>query len=189
MRMFLALYLLCLALAAPVHAAPARYALDPGASSVTFSYVLAGAEGQGTMPITRADLLLDFDAAARSTAQVTLDASGVEAANGLITAALKSNDVLATDAHPDITFVSRQITAADGGATLVGDVTVRGVTRPLTLKAQIFRAAGSAAGDLSRLTVRLTGAINRHDFGASGYSGLVDDTVGIDITARLVRRD
>lgn len=187
--MFLCLFVLCLGLAEPALAAPSSYSLDSNASRVNFGYELGGVEGHGTMPITRADLVLDFDVASHSTARVTLNANGVETPTGLVTDALKSEDVLNADAYPEISFVSRSVTSIPGGATIVGDVTLRGVTRPLTLRAEIYRPQGTAPGDLSRLTVKLTGQINRHDFGASGYSGLVDEIVTLDITARLLRND
>jgi polyisoprenoid-binding protein YceI len=175
--------------AAAAHADPDRYALHPEGSTVRFTYRMADVPGSGTMPITRADIALDFDNAAASTAVVTLRPDGVSTGMILITEALKSADLLDTATYPDITFVSRSVQARTGGATMTGDVTVRGVTRPLTLDAQIFRPPDTAPGDRSRLTVRLRGQIDRNDFGASGYQGLVDGIVTLDITARLDRLD
>lgn len=172
----------------PARAAPRDYVLDAAASEVAFSYVLEGVTGRGTMPIDRADLTLDFERAANSSAEVTLDAAGARTGVFFVTEALKGRSVLNTADHPKIRFRSRDFAARDGGATITGDVTIRGVTRPLTLEAEIFRRAGSELGDLSRLTVRLTGAVNRSDFGATGYADLVANRVGLEITARLSRR-
>lgn len=180
--------LIC-ATAAPAWAAPARYALDPDGSEVRFTFRIGDVTGAGTMPVSAADIVLDFDTAARSSATVTLAADRVDTGVGLMTSALKGNDVLATDQHPTIRFVSTSFAADAGGAVVRGDVTVRGVTRPLTLQATIFRPEGSVPGDRSRLTVRLAGQIDRHDFGASGYRALVDDIVTLDIRARLIRAD
>ncbi|MCB4379339.1 YceI family protein, partial [Synechococcus sp. MU1644] len=71
------------------------------------------------------------------------------------------------------------------GATLEGDLTLRGVTRRIRFDAGLFRARGSAAEDFSTLTVMLKGRIDRREFGATGYANLVDDTVGIDIVAEI----
>lgn len=177
--------LLCLLSASLAWAAPARYSLDSQGSEVRFTYTLGGVDGAGTMPVSTADIVLDFDNASASRTAVTLNPGAAKTSAGLITSTLKSKDVLNTDQYPEIQFVSRSVTAKPGGAVVTGDVTVRGVTRPLTLQATIYRPEGSAPGDRSRLTVRLTGAINRHDFGASGYPDLVDDTVTLDIRARL----
>lgn len=176
------LYFTCTSVA---WAAPARYALDAQGSEVRFTYTLGGVDGAGTMPVSTADIVLDFDNAAASRTAVTLNPNRAETSTGLITSTLKSQDVLNTAQYPEIVFISRSVTAKPGGAVVTGDVTVRGVTRPLTLEATIYRPEGSAPGDRSKLTVRLTGAINRHDFGASGYPDLVEETVTLDIRARL----
>ncbi|MGS4944204.1 YceI family protein [Meridianimarinicoccus sp. RP-17] len=180
--------LICAA-AAPARAAPAAYALDPEGSEVRFTFRIGDVTGAGTMPVSTADIVLDFDAAARSSATVTLAADRAATGVGLMDSALKSGDVLDTDRFPDIRFVSTSFAATEGGAVVRGDVTVRGVTRPLTLRATIFRPPGSTPGDRSRLTVRLTGQIDRHDFGASGFAGLVEPIVTLDIRARLLRAD
>ncbi|MGB0658565.1 MAG: YceI family protein [Mangrovicoccus sp.] len=170
----------------PAFAAPRAYQVDKARSEVRFTYGLAGTKGQGTMLITHAAISLDFAAASRSSAEVVLDAQGAKATNPLITDALKSPEILHTDVHPQIRFVSRKISAQSGGARMQGDVTLRGVTKSLTLDAQIYRPPGSAEGEYNRLTIHLTGSLSRSAFGASGYPKLVDDQVGLAITARLL---
>lgn len=189
MTRFMLLLAVLLFAAVSALAEPARYRLDAAESSVQFTYALSGTPATGTMPITRADLTLDFQQVARSKASVTLNADGTKTGVILITQALKGSDVLDTARYPGITFTSRNVTGTANGARLTGDVTIRGVTRPLVLDAKIYRRDGSAAGDLSRLTVLLTGAIDRRDFGADGYPALVDPTVRLRILARLDRVD
>jgi len=58
----------------------------------------------------------------------------------------------------------------------------------VTFQATISRLPGSAADDFSRLTVRLTGSVNRSDFGATGWAEMVGDEVRIIITARIDAR-
>ncbi|MEM1152304.1 MAG: YceI family protein [Pseudomonadota bacterium] len=183
-RLFLPLALLAASTLSAL-AEPASYSLDPAASSVQFTYVLNNSPANGTMPITQADLVLDFAQVANSSATVTLNASRARTGVIFVTNALKSPEVLNTATYPEIRFVSRRVTAVPGGARLQGDVTIRGVTRPLTLNARIFRREGSSEGDLSRLTILLTGAIDRRDFGATGYPKLVDPTVRLRILARI----
>jgi polyisoprenoid-binding protein YceI len=72
---------------------------------------------------------------------------------------------------------------------VTGNLTIRGVTRPVTLLAEVFRPKGSAEDDRSRLTVRLTGRVNRSDFGAAGWSDMVGDEVRIVINARIDAKD
>jgi polyisoprenoid-binding protein YceI len=180
-----ALLLIAAAFAGPAAAAPRSYRLEPDGSAVGFTYRLSGSPSEGTMPVRRADLMLDFDRVSNSRAVVELDAAGTRTGFIFATEALKSATVLDTTAYPLIRFESTRIAPRGSGATVEGRVTIRDVTRPLVLEAEIYRRAGSAAGDLSRLTVVLTGTVSRSDFGASGYGDLVADRVDLRITARL----
>ena len=70
---------------------------------------------------------------------------------------------------------------------MTGLVTIRGVQQPMVLDAQIYRQKGTAAGDLSHLSIRLVGAVKRSDFGADGWADMVGDEVRLDILARIAR--
>ncbi len=178
------------ALATPAFARPTKYVLDAEASRVGFTYRLSGAEQSGEMPITQADLLIDPTNLEASTAEVTVNPARVRTGFFFVTEALKSAGVLNTDAYPDITFRSTDVTLAPSGrlsdgAALTGDLTVRGITHPVTLTADLFRPPGTAPDDLSVLTITLTGQLSRSLYGATGYAGIVDDSVGLDITAQI----
>lgn len=178
---------IALALATPVVAAPAKYALDAQGSTVSFETDFGPDRITGRMPVTRADLTLDFDKVANSDVAVTLDVSNAQASFPFAAQAMRGPKVLDARSYPEITFASTSVRKAGDGATVEGNVTIRGVTRPMTLAAQIWRQQGSAQGDLSHLTVRLTGAVNRSDFGATGWNDMVGDQVRLDILARLAR--
>ena len=167
-------------------AAPREYRLDPSGSSVAFTWQFGPDTFRGRMGIARADLTIDFDNVANSRVSVAVDASQADAGFPFATDAMRGPRVLDTGTHPMITFQSRSVSrTGPGTARILGDFTVRGVTRPGELTAQIFRAAGSDPGDLTNLTIRLTGSLNRSDFGATGWSDLVGDPVGLDITAMI----
>ncbi len=184
LRLMLALLM---TLAAPALAAPAHYALDTQASTVAFETDFGPDRITGRMPVTRADLTLDFDKVANSDVAVTLDVRNAQASFPFAAQAMKGPKVLDARSYPEITFASTSVRKAGDGATVEGNVTIRGVTRPMTLAARIYRAQGSEAGDLSHLTVRLTGEVNRSDFGATGWNDMVGDQVRLDILARIVR--
>ncbi|WP_108837324.1 YceI family protein [Tateyamaria sp. Alg231-49] len=178
------------AIAAPTWAAPTPYRLNGAASTITYTFTLEGTPLKGTVPIDRAELQIDPTNLEASTADVTADVR--RAKTGLIfaTEALKSRSVLAADDFPLARFQSTKVTlGARGriseGATIEGMLTLRGVTKPVRFDAQLFRAPGSAADDLSALRVILKGSINRADFDAVGYADLVDDTVAIEIDANI----
>jgi polyisoprenoid-binding protein YceI len=175
--------------AAPAAADPAHYMLDTTASVVGFKTKFAGGPITGQMPVSKADLMLDFDSVANSQISVTLDASRAQASFPFAAQAMKGSDVLDTARYPDILFVSRTVKRNGDGATVDGDLTIRGVTHPVRLAAQLYRQQGYAEGDLSHLTIRLTGSVSRSDFGATGWADMVADTVALDILARIARTE
>ena len=98
---------------------------------------------------------------------------------------MKGPQVLNTDRFPEIRFRSTSITGDLRGARVTGDLTVRGVTRPVTLNAGLYRQSGTEICDRSRLIVQLTGSISRAAFGADGFPGFVDDEINLNIIARI----
>ncbi|WP_415919974.1 YceI family protein [Tateyamaria sp. SN6-1] len=179
------------ALAQPTLAAPTPYRLGPGGATITYLFTLNGGQVKGTVPVGRAALSIDPTNLAASTADVTADIR--RARTGLIfaTEALKSKSVLDAQGFPQARFTSTRVTLGPGGrlsdgATIDGNLTLRGVTRPVRFAADLFRKRGSDAGDLSALDVRMRGRINRSDFGATGYADIVENSVGIDIQADII---
>ena len=169
----------------PALARPTAYQLQPEASTVGFETDFGADKISGQMPITRADLSLDFQNPAASTFAVTLDASNSQASFPFAAQAMKGPKVLDTGEFPQITFVSTGVKPDGAAAWVDGNLTIRGVTRPARLRAEIFRQQGHDEGDFSRLTVRLTGAVQRSDYGATGWNDMVGDEVRLDILARI----
>ena len=168
-------------------AAPANYTLQPEASTVGFETDFGPDKITGRMPVTAASLTLDFQHIAGSTVAVTLDVGHAEASFPFAAQAMRGPKVLDAQEFPTISFQSTAVAADGDGAVVKGNITIRGVTRPATLHAVIFRQQGSADGDLSHLTIHLTGAVARSDFGATGWADMVGDEVRLDILARIVR--
>ena len=184
LRLTLGLILALAALTA-AHARPAAYHLQADASTVGFETDFGTDKITGQMPITRADLSLDFQNPAASTFAVTLDASGSQASFPFAAQAMKGPKVLDTGEFPQITFVSTRVIPDGADAWVDGNLTIRGVTRPARLRAEIYRQQGHDAGDFSRLTVHLTGAVQRSQYGATGWNDMVGDEVRLDILARI----
>ena len=169
-------------------AAPVRYSLDAAASKVGFETRFGPDAITGSMPVAKADLTVDFEKLAASRVSVALDVANAEASFPFAAQAMKGPKVLDAADYPQITFVSTAVRARNPSeAQIDGDITIRGVTRPITFDASIWRQQGSESGDLSRLTIRLVGTINRSDFGAVGWNDMVADEVKLDIRARISR--
>lgn len=175
------------AFAPAAHAAAIHYVLDAARSSVRFETDFGKDRISGDMPVSAADLTLDFADVTNCRVAVRLDVARAGASFPFAAQALKGPKVLDAQSYPEISFVSTAVRRNGDGARVAGDITIRGVTRPVTLDAAIYRQKGTAEGDLSHLTIRLTGRVNRSAFGASGWSDMVSDEVRIDILARIDR--
>jgi len=186
-RTALLVALALLVLAGTAAAAPVSYVLDTTASVVGFETDFGPDRITGQMPVTRADLSLDFAHVGHSTVAVTLDASAAQASFPFAAQAMRGPKVLDTAQYPQISFQSTSVRAEGDGARVDGQVTIRGATRPMVLRATIWRRQGSDPTDLSHLVIRLAGAVNRSDFGATGWADMVGDEVRLDILARIVQ--
>jgi len=169
----------------PAFAKVVDYALDPSASTVAFETDFGPDVITGTIPLLTADVALDFEQVRNCTVSVSLDVTGATASFPFAAQALKGPKVLDATSFPQLTFESTSVAPKGEAAAVTGNLTIRGVTHPVTFLAEISRPKGSAEGDVSRLTVRLTGAVNRSDFGATGWLDMVGDEVRIIITARI----
>lgn len=185
MRLIISVALVLLAAAGPAAAEPRRYVLETDKSVVGFSWFLGEAEVKGTMPVASAELMIDPLAPEASRVSVAVDVAGARAGFPFATQAMKGPKVLDAARHPRIRFASRRIGAAADGAVVEGDLTVRGVTRPVVFDVGLYRQRGTAEGDLSRLSVIVTGSLSRAAYGADGWSDLAGDEVRLTIVARM----
>lgn len=187
-----ALGLPAMALAAPdpnPAAAPAgHYVLDSGHASVIAKVLHLGLSHY-TMRITKLAGSYDYDPAnpADSKIAVTLDARSLDAGNFLVS---KTFGVQFLDSllHPTIRFTSTAIDTVDADhGRMTGDLTFRGVTRPVTLDVTYNGYDSSLVGG-QRMGFSAQTSIKRSDFGSTLLLSEVGDQVGIDIEAEFVRK-
>lgn len=109
---------------------------------------------------------------------------------------LKSADFLDVANYPTITFKSTKVEASADGqqAKITGDLTIRGVTRPVTLDVELLGQVNSPFGD-ERVGFHGATKINREDFGltwnmaleAGGWLVGKEVTINLDVEAILVK--
>ena len=188
MRAFIAglTFLICFSHA--VFAGAIKYDIVTSKSLVGFTYQYGAKEIQGKFPNYNADISIDFETASNSQVDVVLNAASATAGFAFATQALRSKSVLDVGTYPNIKFVSKSV-RPDGNNTIVdGLVTVRGITKPLTLQAKFLRDPETKPGERENLRIRLVGTLNRHDFGASGFPDEVGELLSINIYAQIKRR-
>lgn len=180
--------LLALAMPFPAQSAPVTYVLDKEATTIAFETNFGTEKIVGTIPPDSADLVLDFERISNCKINVTLDVSRARANFPFAADAMKGPAVLDAANHPQMSFESTRVRQTNEGASVGGTLTIRGISQPMTLQAQLFRPKNSLRGDHSHLTLRLTGRLSRKAFGAAGWSDLVDDEVRIIINARIATK-
>lgn len=94
-------------LALPAQGATVAYKMDAANSTVAFETDFGPDRINGTIPLEKADLDLDFDNVANCTVDVVLDVTGAEASFPFAAQALKGPKVLDARDHPRMTFTRR----------------------------------------------------------------------------------
>jgi polyisoprenoid-binding protein YceI len=130
----------------------------------------------------------------QSSVQATIDAGSVNTVQEQRDTHVRTADFLDAENHPSITFVSRTVRPADDHFLLDGDLTIRGVTKPVTLEVEVNGFGPDPFGG-TRAGFSATTEIDRQDFGVS-YNGPIPGadnamvlsdkvTLGIEIEAVL----
>ncbi len=139
---------------------------------------------------------VEFDAANPAAASVTatIDTAGLNSGVADRDNHLRSADFLDVEKFPSVTFKSTRIeVTGDDTAKVHGDLTIRGVTRPVVLNAEYIGQVASPFGD-TRVGFTASTKINREDFGltwnvaleAGGVLVGKDIKVELDVEAVLV---
>ena len=121
---------------------------------------------------------------AKSSVVATIRADSVDTANGLLDAVLRSARFFDAERFPVMTFKSRRIetTGADTGR-IVGELTLRGVTRPVTLDVTFNKAGRHPAAKHYFAGFSAAAKLKRSDFGMTLGLPAIGDEVTITIEA------
>jgi polyisoprenoid-binding protein YceI len=110
---------------------------------------------------------IDEEDPGKSNARLIIKAKSIDTRNEQRDAHLRSNDFFAMDEYPEITFDSTRVEKVDDAHfRLTGDLTIRGVTRPVTVD---FEYTGAAIDPWGKLRVGFEGSttVNRKDWGVN----------------------
>jgi polyisoprenoid-binding protein YceI len=159
-------------------AAPAAWNVDPS-SKLTFTGAMNGAAFTGTFKRWSAQIAFDPKALAASKVAVTVEVGSASTGDGDRDSALPTDDWFAASRFARASFVSRSFRDLGGGRYEAdGDLTIRGVTRPVALPFTL-----AIAGD----TARMNGAVvlNRTSFGVGQGQWKTGDVVDTKVTVNV----
>lgn len=180
--------------------APAAWAsdweLDTAHTTATFSVRhLMVSTVKGEFDKVSGTVHLDDANPTKSTVEIVIDAASINTRNAQRDGHLKSPDFFDVAKHPQLTFKSTKIEKAGKDKfKVVGDLTMRGTTRPITLQVSGPTAAIKDPMGRSVRGVVATGKLSRKDWGlvwnkaVEGGGVLVSDEVQLEINAELVEK-
>jgi polyisoprenoid-binding protein YceI len=169
------------ALTVPNEAEGTKVALTPENAKIQFIGTHVGPKPDpmarvGTFKEFAGVAVLGSDGQSLDSVALDIQAGSLEAPNGKLTNHLNTEDFLDTRSHPTVTFKSKSITkGAEGKTEIVGDLTLHGVTKEITIPAAV------TINDQG-LALKAEFTIDRTDYGMDRMLDRVEKAVDITVT-------
>ena len=175
---------------------PGRWQLDPSHSSVEFwARHLGLSKVRGRFNEVEAEIVVG-ETLADSRFEATMKAASIETRFDKRDDHLRSADFLDIEKYPDVRFVSTAVEpVGDGEYKINGTLSIRDVTRPITLDVEIHGEVDDPMANTKRAGFTATTAFDREDFGmtwngAVEIGGFVGKKVHIEIEGEaLLQQD
>jgi polyisoprenoid-binding protein YceI len=163
-----------------------KYNVDPAHSRVSFTiphFVVS--EVQGRFNDVKGSFVLDKDIG-KSKVDVTVAISSIDTAEKKRDDHLRSPDFFDAKKFPTMTFKSKKFTGNLDDFKVTGDLTIKGVTKEVTLDGKYTGSVKDSWGQI-RAAVKATGKINRKDFKIN-YNDMVEagPAVGDEVTINII---
>ncbi|HEX8388945.1 MAG TPA: YceI family protein [Sphingomonas sp.] len=160
------------------------YKVDPNHTQVTWRVNHLGFSLlQGQFGASGGSITVDPARPQATRMEVAFDLNQLSTTSGGFTTHLKSADFFDVAKHPTARFVSRSVTMRGNDATVLGDLTIKGITKPVTLQASFVGAGPNPRSKKLNFGFRATGQVNRSDFGLGMAAPAVSDRVDLEINA------
>jgi len=170
-------------MAASAIAAPASYSIDSTHTFPRFSYNHLGMSTQlSRFNTTTGTVVLD-KAAKTGSVEVTIDMKSVDTGSSVFNGHIQGEDFLDTGKFPSATFKSTKVVfEGDKPATIDGELTIKGVTKAVTLKVTNFVAQPHPMAKKEAIGADASTVIKRSEFNAGKFVPYVGDDVTITIS-------
>ncbi|MFN2528943.1 MAG: YceI family protein [Candidatus Baltobacteraceae bacterium] len=170
-------------------AADATWKADPSHSSAQFTAVhLAISHVTGSIPIKNATLIIPENSDVPTSVRAELDPHGIDTRVNTRDNDLRSAHFFEVDKYPNMSFQSTKITATDPKhIAIAGNLTMHGITKPATLKAQMT-GKGPGMGGEPHIAYVASGTIDRTQWGMTYGSIVASNTIDIAIEIEAVKQ-
>ena len=176
--------------AADLSAVPAgKYTLDPTHAYINFSYNHLGLSNP-TLSFDEftVDLDLNNEDPAQSSISVSIDVASVVTGSEIWKDHLTGDKWFDVAAHPTITFESTAVEAAgDGAYKVMGDLTIKGESKPVSLDVAINGAMNHPMSGDPVIGLDASAEVLRSEFGMGGAAPAVSDEVDLNISVEMLK--
>jgi len=177
------------AVVAPAYAAPVSYGVEANHTFPRFSYTHLGfTTQQSRFDKTTGTVVYDKEGRAGSV-DITIDTRSVSTGSALFNQHIQAEDFLDTANHPSVTFKSTKVNFdGDKPVSIEGDLTMKGITKRVTLTVTRFLAAPHPIQKKDTIGADAYTIVKRTDFNMGKYAPAVSDEVRIDIAIEALKQ-
>jgi len=179
------------ALAAPALAAD--YAVDPNHTQATFTVThLAISRVSGKVPVSGGTVAVGANGLPTAIS-VTFSAKDIDTQSADRDRDLRGSDWFEVDKYPTMTFVSKSVSGTPQAFTVQGELTMHGVTKPVTLSAKELGKMTDAR-NRTHIGYNATATLDRRDWALNwgkttpGGSLIAGNDVTIDVNVEVVSK-
>jgi len=181
--------ILASAVAAPAFAAPETFVVDGTHTFPRFSYSHFGFSTQlSHFNKTTGKVVLD-KAAKTATVDIEIDTKSVDTGYATFNEHIQGEDFLDTAKYPTATFKSSKVVfEGDKPVAIEGQLTLKGVTKPVTLTVSSYKAMPHPMMKKDAIGANAWTVVKRSEFNAGKYAPNVGDEVRIDIAIEAIKQ-
>jgi polyisoprenoid-binding protein YceI len=170
-------------------AAPETYVLDGSHTYPRFSYSHLGFSTQLSRFNTTTGKVVFDKAAKTGSVDIEIDAKSVDTGSTLFNQHIQGEDFLDTAKYPKAIFKSTNVVfEGDKPVKVEGNLTIKGVTKPVTLTVTSFQAMPHPMQKKDAIGANAYTTIKRSEFNAGKYAPNVGDEVRIDIAIEAIKQ-
>lgn len=186
---YLSAVMLASTLSTAAYAAPETYVIDTNHTKPVFSYSHFGYSTQmSRFDTTKGTITLDR-AAKTGAVDVTIDAKSVNTGSALFNEHIQGADFFDTALYPTITFKSSQVKFnGDKLAAVDGDLTIKGITKPVTLTISSMLCMPHPLAKKEACGANAATTIKRSEFNMAKYTPYVSDEVTLIIPVEALKQ-
>ena len=169
-------------------AAPETYVADSSHTFSRFSYSHFGYSTQQSRFNKNSGKVIFDKAAKTGSVDITIDTKSIDTGNDTFNEHIQGEDFLDTAKFPTATFKSTKVIfEGDKPTAIEGKLTLKGVTKPVTLSVTSFQAMPHPMLKKDAIGANATVTVKRSDFNMGKYAPHVGDDVKIDVALEAIK--